>query len=101
VDAMRATDGQPEALYGRRKMTSHLRRQGHPVAGCTVDRLMRDEHRNGARRGGAHRTTIGAKDGVRAGDRLNRDFTAEAPNARWVADSPIAAPGPGSSMSRS
>ncbi len=32
-----------EGLYGRRKMTAHLRRSGHQVAACTVDRLMRDE----------------------------------------------------------
>ncbi|MBO0594669.1 hypothetical protein I2485_01985 [Nesterenkonia sp. E16_7] len=32
------------------------------------------------------RTTIPAKDGVRAGDLLNRDFTADAPNRVWVAD---------------
>jgi hypothetical protein len=26
------------------------------------------------------------REGLRAGDRLNRDFTANAPNSRWVAD---------------
>ena len=31
----------PEELYGRRKMTAHLRREGLVVAFCTVDRLMR------------------------------------------------------------
>ena len=43
TDALRATVGTPEGMYGRRKMTAYLRRQGHRVAGCTVDRLMRDE----------------------------------------------------------
>ena len=43
TDALRATVGTPEGMYGRRKMTAYLRRQGHQVAGCTVDRLMRDE----------------------------------------------------------
>jgi putative transposase len=28
TDALRATIGTPEALYGRRKMTAYLRRQG-------------------------------------------------------------------------
>ncbi len=37
-------------------------------------------------RGRKLRTTIPAKDGVRAGDKLNRDFTAAAPNLVWVAD---------------
>ena len=43
TDALRATVGTPEGMYGRRKMTAYLRRQGHRVAACTVDRLMRDE----------------------------------------------------------
>jgi putative transposase len=32
------------------------------------------------------RTTIPAADGRRAGDLLNRDFTADAPNRTWVMD---------------
>lgn len=32
------------------------------------------------------RTTIAGKDGVQAGDLLNRDFTATAPNRVWVTD---------------
>jgi len=43
TDALLATIGTPEGMYGRRKMTAHLRRQGHQVAACTVDRLMSDE----------------------------------------------------------
>ena len=81
-----ATRGTPEGLYGRRKMVAHLRRQGLPVARCTVDRLMADLHMHGIRRGKRVRTTIPAKDGKRAGDLLNRDFTAVAPNRVWIAD---------------
>jgi putative transposase len=86
TDALIAVQGTPEGLYGRRKMTHWLRRQGHEVAFCTVDRLMRDLGMNGVRRGKTVRTTIPAKDGHRAGDLLDRDFTAPAPNTRWVAD---------------
>jgi transposase InsO family protein len=86
VDALLATRNTPEALYGRRKMTHHLRRHGLSVAVCTVDRLMRDLGMNGVRRGKRPRTTIPAKDGHRAGDLLDRDFTATAPNRVWVAD---------------
>ncbi len=86
TDVLIATRGTPEGLYGRRKMTHWLRRQGHEVAFCTVDRLMRDLGMNGVRRGRRLRTTIPAKDGRRAGDLLDRDFTAPAPNTRWVAD---------------
>jgi putative transposase len=32
IDALLATRGAPEGLYGRRKMTHHLRRQGLEVA---------------------------------------------------------------------
>ena len=40
----------------------------------------------GVRRSKGIRTTIPAKDGKRAGDLLNRDFTATAPNRTWVMD---------------
>ncbi|MGM5068983.1 IS3 family transposase [Rhodococcus qingshengii] len=84
---LRSTIGTAEGLYGRRKMTAYLRRKGHHVAACTVDRLMRDEGLNGVVRGRQHRTTIpGGKDSRRAPDLLDRDFTAEAPNRTWVTD---------------
>jgi transposase InsO family protein len=86
VDALLATKHTPEGLYGRRKMTHYLRRQGHQVAFCTVDRLMRQLGMNGVRRGKRVRTTVPATAADRAADLLNRDFTAPAPNTRWVAD---------------
>ncbi len=86
TDALLATVGTPEGLYGRRKMTHWLRREGHDMAFCTIDRLMQDLGMNGVRRGRQVRTTIPGKDGHRAGDLLDRDFTAPAPNTRWVAD---------------
>jgi transposase InsO family protein len=86
IDALLAVQGTPEGLYGRRKMTHFLRRQGLAVAFCTVDRLMRDLGMNGVRRGKQVRTTVPARDAHRAGDLLNRDFSATAPNERWVAD---------------
>ena len=49
IDALLATDGTPEAGYGRRKMTAYLRRQGLAVASCTVDRLMRELGLSGGR----------------------------------------------------
>jgi putative transposase len=67
-------------------MTHHLRRGGHQVAYCTVDRLMTTLGRNGIRRGKAVRTTMPGKDGTRAADLVNRNFTAAAPNRVWVAD---------------
>jgi putative transposase len=77
----------PEIMYGRRKMTQWLRRNGFPEASKhTVDRLMREDGMNGLIRGSKTRTTIPGKDGRRAGDLLNRDFTAPAPNQIWVTD---------------
>ncbi len=85
-NALRDLRGKPEQMYGRRKMTHYLRRQGHDVAFCTVDRIMRRLGLNGVVRGRKQRTTIPVKDGIRAADRLNRDFTATAPNLVWVTD---------------
>lgn len=77
----------PEGLYGRRKMTAYLRRGPVPDASPgAVDRAMRAWGLVGVRRGKAARTTISAKDGIRAGDLLDRDFTATAPNRVWVTD---------------
>jgi transposase InsO family protein len=72
--------GRPESLYGRRKMTALLRRKGFTVAYCTVHRLMGKAGMNAVRRGRRVVTTLPAKDAHRAGDLLNRDFTARGPN---------------------
>jgi len=85
------TDGRrrlaPEGLYGRRKMTAALRRTAMPEASAgAVDRAMKALGLNGVRRDKGVRTTIPAKDGHRAGDLLDRNFTAAAPNLVWVTD---------------
>ena len=77
----------PEVLYGRRKMTAWLDRSGFAgVSKHTVDRLMREQGMRGLVRGRKTRTTIAGKEGVRAGDLLNRDFATTAPNRAWVTD---------------
>jgi putative transposase len=77
----------PEGLYGRRKMTALVRRTAIPGASAgSVDRAMRTLGLAGVRRDKGTRTTIPAKDGKRAGDLLDRDFTAPAPNRVWVTD---------------
>ncbi|MGE9784224.1 IS3 family transposase [Janibacter sp. G368] len=77
----------PEGLYGRRKMTAYVRRTVIADASLgSVDRAMRALGLSGVRRDKGVRTTIPAKDGVRAGDLLDRDFTAPAPNRVWVTD---------------
>jgi putative transposase len=94
TDALLATVGTPEGMYGRRKMTAYLRREGHGVARCTVDRLMRDEGLSGITRGRRHRTTIADKDAARPADLLDRDFNATAPSGSPT--SPTCRPGWGS-----
>ncbi|MFC4914113.1 IS3 family transposase [Actinomadura gamaensis] len=73
-------------VYGARKIWWQLQREGHVVARCTVERLMRELGLQGARRGRKIRTTMPDQAHERAGDLLRRDFTADAPNRRWVAD---------------
>ena len=41
ADVLRSKVGKPESLYGRRKMTAHLRREGLTVPKPQVGRLMR------------------------------------------------------------
>jgi transposase InsO family protein len=76
----------PEGLYGRRKMTAIVRRHSPWVSPGSVDRAMRSLGLQGVRRSKGIRTTIPGKDGNRAGDLLDRDFTAVAPNRTWVMD---------------
>jgi len=76
----------PEGLYGRRKMTALVGRHLPDVSPGAVDRAMRSLGLVGIRRAKGVRTTIPAADGTRAGDLLDRDFTAPAPNLVWVTD---------------
>lgn len=78
----------PEGLYGRRKWLAVIRRQEGLVGASrgAVDRAMRTLGLEGVRRVKKIRTTIPGPDGKRAGDLLNRDFTAPAPDRVWVTD---------------
>lgn len=76
----------PEGLYGRRKMTRLVRRALPAATPGAVDRAMKALGLKGVRRSKGIRTTIPGKDGKRAGDLLDRDFTAAAPNRTWVTD---------------
>ena len=83
-----ATHAANFGVYGARKMWKALNREqpAQPVARCTVERRMAACGLSGAVRGKAKRTTIAAEVAARPGDLLDRDFTAPAPNRRWVAD---------------
>ena len=74
-------------LYGARKIWLQLRREGTGVARCTVERLMRDLGIAGvSAQRKKPRTTVPDAGPGRPADLLGRDFTAPAPNHRWVAD---------------
>ncbi len=73
-------------VYGARKIWHHLRRQGHQVARCTIERLMREVGITGAVRGRKIVTTVQDRAAERAPDLVDRDFVAKAPNRTWVAD---------------
>jgi putative transposase len=73
--------------YGSRRVWKELLRRGETVARCTVERLMAANGIQGAkRRGKPWRTTTPDPAGKRKPDLVERDFTAERPNALWVAD---------------
>jgi hypothetical protein len=76
----------PEGLYGRRKMTALVHRSMPDASFGSVDPAMKSLGLQGVRRAKGIRTTIPAKHGKRAGDLLDRDFTAPAPNRTWVMD---------------
>ncbi|WP_407835155.1 IS3 family transposase [Streptomyces sp. DSM 116496] len=73
-------------VYGARKIWRELNRQGHIVARCTVERLMRENGIAGAVRGKKVITTIPDGSVERAPDLVDRNFVASAPNRCWVAD---------------
>jgi putative transposase len=73
--------------YGYRRTWKALTRAGERAPRCQVQRLMRAEGIQGAkRRGKPWRTTTPDPDARRRPDLVNRDFTASAPNELWIAD---------------
>jgi putative transposase len=86
LEVIRRVHADNYRVYGVRKIWAVLRQQGHRVARCTVERLMRQAGLTGAVRGRKIRTTVSNPDHHRATDLIRRDFTANRPNRRWVAD---------------
>ena len=76
-----------EQVYGAEKVWRQLRRDGHQVARCTVERLMRHLGLRGAVRGRARIITTRADDtAARPSDLVDRHFVATRPNQLWVSD---------------
>jgi putative transposase len=73
--------------YGYRRLWKTLLRNGEQVPRCRVQRLMAANGIRGAkRRGKPWRTTRPDPAAARRADLVARDFTAQRPNAVWVAD---------------
>ena len=73
-------------VYGADKVWRQLGREGHPVARCTVERLMRSRGLQAVRRGKVVRTANSDGKAPCPLDRVNRQFRAERPNQLWVSD---------------
>ncbi len=74
-------------VYGARKVWAELNREGHPVARCTVERLMKAEGLRGISRQKTRKTTTSeGAETERPADLVERQFVAQAPNQLWVAD---------------
>jgi putative transposase len=73
--------------YGYPRVWHELQREGEEVGRDHVARLMRQEGIRGAkRRGKPWRTTIADPQAHKRPDLVERDFTAERPDALWVGD---------------
>jgi putative transposase len=85
--AIRRVWDEHRRVYGADKVWAQLKREGIPVARCTVERLMHDLGIRGVVRGKASpRTTIPDDASDRPLDLVARRFRAPAPNRLWVAD---------------
>ncbi len=67
-------------------MHAELNRQGHRVARCTVQRLMKAAGLRGITRARGPRTTVPSPAAEVRPDLVERSFTADAPDQLWVAD---------------
>ena len=73
--------------YGSRRMWKALLRSGEQVGRSRVERLMRQNALQGAkRRGKPWRTTRADPTALRSPDRVQRDFQASRPDEMWFAD---------------
>jgi putative transposase len=85
--AIRRVWDEHRQVYGAEKVWAQLKREGIPVARCTVERLMRRLGLRGVARGKTSvRTTFGNEVADRPLDLVARQFRAPAPNRLWVAD---------------
>lgn len=72
--------------YGAKRVWLTLRREGHEIARCTVERLMAAMGIAGVQRGRKPRTTVADTTAPRSPDLVDRQFIATRPDELWVTD---------------
>ncbi|RZI53861.1 MAG: IS3 family transposase [Pseudonocardia sp.] len=87
IDMVRASH-EFAGTYGSPRVWLELRRRGVRVGRKRVERILRENGRRGAylRKGWKGGSTTQNPRHIAAPDLLDRDFTATAPNQKWVAD---------------
>ncbi|WP_412509862.1 IS3 family transposase, partial [Roseovarius sp. SYSU LYC5161] len=90
-EKIEATHGKSRGRYGARKIWHQLRRDGHDIARCTVERLMHLHGLQGVVRG-QKKTTIPDPAQPCPDDKVNRQFVATMPDQLW--GEPLSATGP-------
>ena len=83
---LRAFHAASHHRYGRPRLSKDLREDGEAVSEKRVRRLMREEGLQGQVPKRFKQTTNSDHDDPIAANLLDRDFTAAAPNQRWVGD---------------
>ena len=84
--AIKQTFDGSRGRYGARKVWHQLRREGHDIARCTVERLMKVMGLQGVVRGKKVITTNPDTAQPCPDDKVNRAFVADMPNQLWVSD---------------
>ena len=85
-DDIKATWEKNRSIYGAKKVWHAMQREGKSIARCTVERLMKRMGIQGVVRGKKVITTNPDTSQVCPDDKVNRVFTASAPNQLWVSD---------------
>jgi transposase InsO family protein len=85
LEKIKTVHAQSRGRYGARKVWHQLRRDGHDIARCTVERLMHLHGLQGVVRG-KRKTTIPDPAQPCPDDKVNRQFVAQTPNQLWVSD---------------
>jgi putative transposase len=87
LEDIRVVHSASRASYGSPRVTAALRRQGTRVSRYRVARLMRSAGLQGkSHRRKRAKTTDSTHDQPRAMHHLDRNFTAEQPNQKWLSD---------------